>query len=148
MKVLLAVGAVMGALLAGALTGGVLTATGQESPEQVGAAEARPDKAKDKTKDSQKSTHGNPAARAFVAAKKEWTACVAEAAPSRDRGDGRFDPDRACGTKPHPHDFAGKYATKKDKLHEKKRDKSHGPPPWAGGPDHRSSEPPGHAKRE
>lgn len=142
MKVLLAVGAVMGALLAGALTGGVLTATGQESPERVGAAEARPDKAKDK--DSQKTTHGNPAARAFVAAKQEWTACVAEAAPSRDRGDSRFDPDPACGTKPHPHDFASKYATKKNKSH----DKVHGPPAWAGGPDHRSSKPPGHAQRD
>ena len=127
MKILLAVGAVMVTLLAGALTGGVLTATGEEPPAQAGVAEvATPD---------DEHAHGNPAARAFVAAKKEWTACVAEAAPSGDRA-GRFDPEQACGTKPHPHDVAGKHH---------KHNKGHGPPLWSGGPDRRKAEPPGHA---
>ena len=55
-KVGLAVGAVMVALLAGSLTGGVLTATGEETPAQVAQARAEDDEA----------PGGNPAARAVV----------------------------------------------------------------------------------
>lgn len=119
----LAVGA---ALLAGGVMGGSLTATGGEA--RVTQLRAVDDDA---------SREGNPAAREFVSRKKTWTACVKEAAPARGRGDGRFDPEQACGTKPHPHGVAGKHA---EKL------RSHGPPPWAGGPDRRTAEPPGHAK--
>ncbi|MEJ7794278.1 MAG: hypothetical protein WKF50_01905 [Nocardioides sp.] len=124
MKVLLVVGAVMVALLAGALTGGVLTATGQEPPARTGVAQVA---SPDKDEPAEERAEGNPAARAFVAAKKEWTVCVTEAAPAREQ---------ACGTKPHPHDFAGKHGEK------------HGPPAWAGGPERRTAEPPGHAERD
>lgn len=126
MKAGLAVAAVMVALLVGAMTGGVLTATGDEPP--AGVAQSR-------TADEDASPQGNPAARAFVAAKKAWTACVAKAAPARDAEDGRFDPEQACGTKPHPHDFPGKH-------------EGHGPPAWSGGPDRRTAEPPGPAKQD
>lgn len=132
----MAVGAVMVALLVGALTGGVLMATGQEPPEQIGVARVA---APDEDESSEDRAQGNPAARAFVAAKKEWTACVAQAAPAHDEADGRFDPEQACGTKPHPHDIVGK--------HGKRHSKKHGPPAWSGGPDRRTAEPPGHAKR-
>lgn len=134
MKVVLAVGAVMVALLAGAMTGGVLTAAGQESPARTTEFRAA---------NVGTSFEGNPAAKQFVAAKKRWTACVAKAAPARDAEAGRFDPEQACGAKPHPHDIAGKAA---DKPRDKKHD-GHGPPPWAGGPERRTAEPPGHAKR-
>jgi len=137
MKVLLAVGAVMVALLAGALTGGVLTASGEESPARTSVAEVA---APDEDEASEERADGNPAARAFVAAKKQWTACVAKAAPAHDRADGRFDPEQACGMKPHPHDIAGKHGGKK-------LSKKHGPS-WAGGPNRRTAEPPGHAKRD
>jgi len=138
MKVLLAVGAVMVALLAGALTGGVLTASGEEPPARTGVAQVA---APDEDEPAEDRAEGNPAARAFVAAKKEWTACVSEAAPARGQAAGRFDPEQACGIKPHPHDIAGKHGGKR-------QSKKHGPPPWAGGPDRRTAEPPGHAKRD
>lgn len=117
MKPLLAATAILVMLVVAAVQGGVLSATGEEP-------RARDSQVRVAATDDDASAAGNPAARAFVAAKKEWTACVAEAG--------------ACGTKPHPHDFAGKHA---------KKDKVDGTPAWAGGPDHRSAKPPGHAKR-
>lgn len=126
-KPLLAATAILVMLVVAAVQGGVLSATG-EGPR------ARDSNVRVAATDDDAAPAGNPAARAFVAAKKEWTACVAEAG--------------ACGTKPHPHDFAGKHA-KKDKSGKKdKKDKVHGTPAWAGGPDHRSAKPPGHAKRD
>lgn len=139
MKVLLAVGAVMVALLAGTLTGGMMSATGEEPPARTGVAQV----AAEMDKSSKERSQGNPAARDFVAAKKEWTACVAEAAPAHDVADGRFDPEQACGPKPHPHDIAGKHA---DKPGAKKHSTEHGKPAWSGGPDRRTAEPPGHAE--
>lgn len=130
----LAVGA---ALLAGGVTGGSLTATGGEARvTQVRAV------------DDHASPEGNPAAREFVSRKKTWTACVKEAAPARDREDGRFDPEQACGTKPHPHDVAGKHADKRAGKPGHPKHEGHGPPAWAGGPDRRTAEPPGHAERD
>ena len=82
MKVGLAIGAVLVALLAGSLTGGVLTATGEEPPAPAPQVRL----------DDDESPGGNPAARAFVTAKKTWTACVAKAAPDRDSEGGRFAP--------------------------------------------------------
>ena len=79
--------------------------------------------------DDEASQAGNPAAREFVASKKAWTACLKTAGK-----------ERACGRKPHPHDFARK--------HEKKHDKKHRLPMWAGGPHRRTAEPPGHARRD
>ncbi len=127
--------AVLTGILTGTLTGGGLTANGEDSPAAV--AELR-------VVDDQASPESNPAAREFVTAKQKWTACVGEAAPAHDVEDGRFDPEQACGPKPHPHDFADKHA---GKVGQGKHG-SHGPPAWAGGPERRSAEPPGHAERD
>lgn len=135
-KVGLAVGAAAAALLLGAVTGGALTATGGEPRvTQVRAA------------DEDASPEGNPAAREFVSAKKAWTACVKKAAPAQDSEGGRLDPEQACGTKPHPHDVTGKHADKHSDQPSPTKHQGHGPPAWAGGPDRRTAEPPGHAKR-
>lgn len=85
------------------------------------------------------------AQRAFVAAKQDWTACVADAAPSRsDRSGARFDPEAACGAKPHPHDNRPGHDAK---AKSKDRGAGHdGRPAWAGGPKRRTAEPPGHSR--
>lgn len=136
MKVLLTVGAVLVALLAAGVSGQVLSASGTDPSARVGQVRAAADE-----KDA---PPGNPAARAFVAAKKSWTACVAKAAPAHDPGSGRFDPERACGVKPHPHDVTGKH----DRRDTGQDRAGHGRPPWAGGPTRRTAEPPGHARRD
>ncbi|MGH3348100.1 MAG: hypothetical protein ACRDO4_14060 [Nocardioides sp.] len=82
------------------------------------------------------------AQRAFVVAKQEWTSCVAEAAPAHRSGTGPFDPEEACGTKPHPHGEKGRGRSGDGRAH------GPGRTPWAGGPGSRTAEPPGHAKRD
>ena len=134
MKVLLAVGAVLVALLTAGVSGQMLTATGEAPAARVSQVNVA---------DDDLPPVGNPA-RKFVLAKKEWTACVAEAAPAHE-GPGRFDPEAACGTKPHPHDFSDK-AGKSDRAD--RTDRRQGRPAWAGGPDRRTAEPPGHAKHD
>lgn len=153
MKIVLAAGAVLAVLGAGGLTGSALTAASERSPVADDAPQGATDEptgdvddADDtdeqsgKPDDEEKSAR-HAAQRAFVAAKQEWTACVGGAAPAHEPGSGPFDPEDACGAKPHPDDEApGRSADK----HEQDQ----GRPAWAGGPDRRTAEPPGHAQRD
>ena len=116
MKIVLVAGVVLAVLGAGGLTGDLLSA-GPERPtvaddgsrDTSDTADDRSTKAKqDKTKKAKKGKESkesrHEAQRAFVAAKREWTACVGGAAPAHRPGGGPFDPEDACGPKPHPHD--------------------------------------------
>ncbi|HET8971252.1 MAG TPA: hypothetical protein VFN19_09350 [Candidatus Nanopelagicales bacterium] len=146
MRVLLAVCAVLVALVAAGTSGELLTATGESPTARASQARAT----------DHDPPRGNPAAREFVAAKKTWTACVAEAAPAHD-GPGRFDPEAACGTKPRPHDdefgkhgggHPGQHQAKHQGKHQGRHQGKHqGPPAWSGGPDRRTTQPPGHTGR-
>lgn len=114
----MAIGAAVLVLSGGAL-GGVLSGTlTSADPTNASRAEAAPtaeddpkDK-KDKKDKREKAEKKHDKAdkhrqqRAFVTAKKAWSACVAEAEPRRGRD--QFDPEQACGTKPHPHHPSGK----------------------------------------
>jgi len=68
---------------------------------------------------------------------------VGEAAPAHEPGSGPFDPEDACGTKPHPHDGDDEAPG----ASGEERDPGLGKPAWAGGPDRRTAEP-GHAARD
>lgn len=74
----------------------------KESGERPGD---RDDEAEDDTDDESgegpRGAGNRESARAFVSAKKEWTACVGEEAAAHE-GPGRFDPEEACGDKPRP----------------------------------------------
>lgn len=136
MKLAVVSGAVLAVLGAGGLAGNVLAAGPSAAPVADEPTSTSADESRAK---AQAAKHA--AQRAFVTAKQEWTACVAEAAPGREAETSPFDPEVACGTKPHPHDMGkpgGGGA----------RDLGAGKPPWAGGPERRTAEPPGLVKRD
>jgi hypothetical protein len=140
MKLAVVSGAVLAVLGAGGLTSSVLTAGPAQAPVADDAAHDLadgPGRADDREK-----AERHAAQRAFVATKQEWTACVAEAAPAREGETGRFDPEEACGTKPHPHGEKTPGSSGDEPARGKGR------PPWAGGPGTRTAEPPGHANRD
>ncbi len=150
MKILLVAGAVFAVLGAGGMTGTALMTTSERPPAADDSSQAPTDESTDDPDDSDERS-GKPddeakaakhaAQRAFVAAKQEWTACVGEAAPAHEPGSGPFAPEDACGTKPHPHDDRAPGAS------GDARERDRGKPAWAGGPDRRTAEPPGHAAR-
>ena len=135
MKTLLGAGVLVAVMAAGAISSDALEEVGQPS----GPA-----------KEHQ---------REFVTDKKAWTTCVAQAARDRAGEAGRFDPEEACGDKPHPHDGTDKQGTgkqgadKQDTGRQRSADpgRAHGQdrgrPDWAGGPEQRTAEPPGLAKK-
>lgn len=133
MRNLLVIGAVVVGLAAGGVTSGVLASSGPPAADHVAGASATGDKdaAKDAAKTKDKTQ--DKTQKAFVQVKKAWTACRSETAPGRGRNQMALD--QACGAKPHPHDLSGKPGRE-----------GGGRPPWAGGPERRSAEPPGHAR--
>jgi hypothetical protein len=140
MKLAVLSGAVLAVLGAGGLTSSVLTAG--PPPPSVADEAAHDPAARTGGPDDRQKAERHAAQRAFVAAKNEWTACVAEAAPAREAETGRFDPEEACGTKPHPH------GEKTPGRSDDGPARGQGRPPWAGGPGSRTAEPPGHANRD
>jgi hypothetical protein len=169
MKILLVAGAVLAVIGAGGMTGSVLTAGAERPPVTDDASQEPVDEPTDDTDDTDDTDEGSgkpddeakaaqhAAQRAFVAAKQEWTACVGEAAPAHEPGSGPFDPEEACGPKPHPHDGETDGETDGDAEGETDEgpgasgeDRGHGAgrPDWAGGPDRRTAEPPGHAAHD
>jgi hypothetical protein len=160
MKIVLVAGAVLAVLGTGGLTGAALTAASErppvaddssqeptddpsddvEDPDDEGDSDEGSGEPDDEAKDAQ-----HAAQRAFVAAKQEWTACVGEAAPAHEPGAGPFDPEEACGPKPHPH---GDDADDSEKPGASGEEREHGKPAWAGGPENRTAEPPGHAAHD
>lgn len=156
MKIVLVAGAVLAVLGAGGLTGSALTAVSERPPVADDASQEPTDEPTDDTEDTDDSDEGSgkpddeakdaqhAAQHAFVSAKQEWTSCVGEAAPAHEPGSGPFDPEDACGTKPHPHDGDDEAPG----ASGEERDPGLGKPAWAGGPDRRTAEPPGHAARD
>jgi hypothetical protein len=160
MKIVLVAGAVLAVLGTGGLTGAALTAAPERPPVADDSSQEPTDEPSDDVEDtddegdSDDSDEGSgkpddeakaaqhAAQRAFVAAKREWTACVGEAAPAHEPGAGPFDPEEACGPKPHPHDDD---ADDSEKPGASGGEREHGKPAWAGGPENRTAEPPGHA---
>ena len=152
MKIILVAGAVLAVLGAGGLTGSALTAASERPPVADEGSQGATDEPTDDVDDTDEES-GKPedeekaarhaAQRAFVAAKQEWTVCVGEAAPAHEPGSGPFDPEDACGPKPHPHDDDQAQGRSADKDEH-----GQGRPAWAGGPDQRTAEPPGHAKHD
>ncbi len=136
MKLAVVSGAVLAALGAGGLAGHVLAAGPGAAPVADESTSQSAGESRAKAKDAK-----HAAQRAFVTAKQEWTACVAEAAPGREAETFPFDPEVACGTKPHPHDV-GKA------VGGRAHDLGPGKPRWAGGPERRTAEPPGLMKRD
>lgn len=171
MKILLVAGAVLAVLGAGGLTGSALTAASERLPVADDASQGATDEPTDDVDEAEDADEesGRPddeekaarqaAQRAFVAAKQEWTACVGEAAPAHEPGSGPFVPEDACSPKPHPHDGQtdGQIDGQTDGQTEGEADddgpgvpgddrgNGSGKPDWAGGPDRRTVEPPGHA---
>lgn len=158
MKIVLAAGAVLAVLGTGGLTGVALTAASERPPVADDSSQEPTDEPSDDVEDTDDEGDsdegsGKPddeakdaqhaAQRAFVAAKQEWTACVGEAAPAHEPGAGPFDPEEACGPKPHPHD--GEADEDPDASGD---EREHGRPAWAGGPGSRTAEPPGHGSRD
>jgi hypothetical protein len=157
MKIVLVAGAVLAVLGTGGLTGAALTAAPERPPVADDSSQEPTDDPSDDVEDTDDEGDsdegsGKPddeakaaqhaAQRAFVAAKQEWTACVGEAAPAHEPGAGPFDPEEACGPKPHPHDDD---ADDSEKPGASGGEREHGKPAWAGGPENRTAEPPGHA---
>lgn len=131
MKVVLVTVAVVSVLGAGGLAGAAMSMSQPSAPAGVEAPAER------------KADH-HAAQGAFVTEKKSWTDCVAEASP-RHEGPGGFDPEAACGDKPHPHDQREPGGHSDEARRD---DRAVGRPAWAGGPDRRTAEPPGHAARD
>lgn len=151
MRSLLVSTAAVSALAGSALTGLALTA-GQPSAAPVSEQDTgpgrsgKPAKAEKRAEKAAAKAAKHAAQRAFVASKKEWTSCVAEAAPQGDADRARFDPEEACGAKPRNPRAADK--TEGGGKDDKEKADHATRPPHAGGPGRRSEEPPGLAGKD